>query len=203
MQFIFRTLITLFTSVQINQPETINPLFLSFGVEADPIVSLDTDSEELNENGEETNSSISSSGCSAQEIIEIQKSLEEACFEDEEVDLNSYGGYQNTKEENLLCSFAVQNSLSRSTMEHLIQILQDNFLPENIKVNYRKMKGVWSAKRPIKKFSVIIPTVQKTKLGKKKKKKNGEHSFVAYNPAVHDLSQKVDVKLFIFETFFD
>jgi hypothetical protein len=194
----------LFTSVNTIQPETLNPLFVSFGFEADPIVS-DTDSGQFNENGEETNSSISSSsGCSAQEIIEIQKALEEACLElneDEEEDLNSYGGHQNTKEENLLCSFAVQHSLSRNTMDALILILQDNFLPENITVNYRKMKRVWNAKRPIKKFSVIIPTVQKTKLGRKKKKENGKHSFVAFNPAVHDLTQKVDVKFVYFQNF--
>jgi hypothetical protein len=152
-----------------------------------------TDSEYFNENGEQYLSPCSSSsGCSAQEIMDIQNAITEVDEDNEEMDVEPSTRYENTKEENILCSFAVKNSLSRSVMEDLIQVLKSNFSPENIKVNYRKMRGCWASKRPIKKFTVCIPTVQTTKLGKKNKKKK-VHRFVAFNPAVHDLSEKVDV----------
>jgi hypothetical protein len=66
---------------------------------------------------------------------------------------------------------------------------------ENIVVNYRKMRSSWSGQRPLKKYTVKIATVQKTKLGKKKGKKQREQ-FSAFNPHIHDLSQKIDVNIF-------
>jgi hypothetical protein len=145
----------------------------------------------LNENGDD-NQNSSSSDCSEQENLDFQRALDlVTTVEDDEV-TEFPEGYQNTREENLLCSFAVIKGLSRDVIEDLLLMLKDNFCLENLVVNYRKMKRAWTLTRPLKKVTVIIPAVQKTKLGKKKKGKKSE-SFVAFNPDLHSLLEKIEV----------
>jgi hypothetical protein len=160
-----------------------------------------SDSEGMNENGEveENGSDSTSTGCSDHEIGDIQMALNNLVVLGDDSDDSSSlpdQNYENTKEEDLLCSFAVQKNLSRDVMEDLLAMLtKPDFMLEHITVNYRKMRSAWTGQRPLKKYTIKIATVQKTKLGKKKGKKQREQ-FSAFNPDIHDLSQKIDVNIF-------
>ncbi len=109
----------------------------------------------------------------------------------------------NTTEENLLCSFAVQNNISRTAMERLVEMLRENnFQTNNLKhVNYKNMRISWNKQRPLHKTTITVPVVPVITTGSRSKnKKTRIEEFMAFNPLLHQLSDKIEVIQILYQS---
>ncbi len=155
-------------------------------------------SSELNENGDIVDAENNQSSSASEEEDAVQMAsiiqnlqIEESTFETTENLL------ENTLEENLLCSFAVQNNITRTVMEELVGLLRkNNFQCSNLKqTTYKNMRMAWNQLRPLNKKSVIISVIPVINTGSKsKEKKKRIEEFMLFNPLLHQLTEKIEVK---------